>query len=48
MVELDNERDVLWLALKTFGEVRQLTVATEELSELIKEICKRRRGYDNR
>ena len=35
-------------AIETYGEDMQLTVAVEELSELIKEICKNRRGADNR
>ena len=30
-----------------FGVDAQLDVAIEELSELIKEICKRKRGYPN-
>lgn len=35
-------------AIKTYGVDMQLTVAIEELSELIKEICKLKRGADNR
>ena len=35
-------------AIETYGEDMQLTVAVEELSELIKEICKNKRGSDNR
>jgi NTP pyrophosphatase (non-canonical NTP hydrolase) len=35
-------------AIETYGKDMQLTVAVEELSELIKEICKNRRGADNR
>ena len=35
-------------AIKTYGKDMQLTVAVEELSELIKEICKNKRGSDNR
>ncbi len=34
-------------AIRTFGEDMQMTVAIEEMSELIKEICKRKRGADN-
>lgn len=34
-------------AIETYGKDMQLTVAVEELSELIKEICKNRRGFDN-
>ena len=35
-------------AIKTYGKDMQLNVAIEELSELIKEICKHKRGADNR
>ena len=35
-------------AIETYGKDMQLTVVVEELSELIKEICKHRRGADNR
>ena len=35
-------------AIATYGKDMQLTVAVEELSELIKEICKSKRGADNR
>ena len=35
-------------AIKTYGKDMQLNVAIEELSELIKEICKNKRGADNR
>lgn len=35
-------------ALETYGKDMQLNVAIEELSELIKEICKSKRGADNR
>ena len=34
-------------AIETYGKDMQLTVAVEELSELIKEICKYKRGRDN-
>ena len=34
-------------AIETYGEDMQLTVAVEELSELIKEICKSKRGKGN-
>ena len=34
-------------AIETYGKDMQLTVAVEELSELIKEICKNKRGNDN-
>jgi NTP pyrophosphatase (non-canonical NTP hydrolase) len=35
-------------AIETYGKDMQLNVAVEELSELIKEICKYKRGNDNR
>ena len=35
-------------AIETYGVDMQLNVAIEELSELIKEICKSKRGSDNR
>lgn len=34
-------------AIEIYGKDMQLTVAVEELSELIKEICKHKRGNDN-
>lgn len=34
-------------AVETYGKDMQLNVAIEELSELIKEICKNKRGADN-
>ena len=39
---------VLEKAIETYGKDMQLTVAVEEFSELIKEICKNKRGSDNR
>jgi hypothetical protein len=35
-------------AIETYGKDAQLNVAIEELSELIKEICKHKRGRNNR
>ncbi len=35
-------------AIEVYGKDMQLNVAIEELSELIKEICKHKRGVDNR
>lgn len=35
-------------AIDTYGKDMQLNVAVEEFSELIKEICKHKRGRDNR
>ena len=39
---------ILERAIKAYGDDMQLTVAVEELSELIKEICKYKRGNANR
>ena len=39
---------ILEKAIETYGKDMQLTVAVEEFSELIKEICKNKRGNDNR
>ena len=39
---------ILEKAIETYGKDMQLTVAVEEFSELIKEICKHKRGNDNR
>ena len=38
---------ILHKAIEHYGTDVQLTVAIEELSELIKEICKNRRGNSN-
>ena len=38
---------ILERAIETYGKDMQLTVAIEEFSELIKEICKNKRGEDN-
>ncbi len=38
---------VIKKAIATYGKDLQLTVAVEELSELIKEICKHKRGLNN-
>ena len=35
-------------AIKTYGIDNQMNVAIEEMSELTKEICKYKRGFDNR
>jgi NTP pyrophosphatase (non-canonical NTP hydrolase) len=35
-------------AIEVYGKDMQLNVAIEEFSELIKEICKHKRGEDNR
>lgn len=39
---------ILEEAIEVFGKDMQLTVATEEFSELTKELCKNKRGEDNR
>ena len=39
---------ILKKAIETYGKDMQLNVAVEEFSELIKEICKSKRGRDNR
>ena len=38
---------ILERAIETYGKDMQLNVAVEELSELIKEICKYKRGEGN-
>lgn len=38
---------ILERAIETYGKDMQLNVAIEEFSELIKEICKHKRGEDN-
>lgn len=40
--------DVLKDAIKFYGTETQLNVAIEELSELIKELCKHKRGEGNK
>lgn len=40
--------EVLMEAIQTYGSDNQLNVAIEEMSELIKEICKRKRMANNR
>ena len=39
-----TEQDILRSAIDTYGEVMQITVAFEEMSELQKELCKHLRG----
>lgn len=41
-------KDVLKEAIQTFGVDAQLDMCIEEMSELQKEICKKKRGKDNR
>ncbi len=43
-----NEMKVLFKAIETFGIDAQLDMAIEEMSELTKEICKKKRDKDNR
>lgn len=45
MTRHDNE--ICRAALEAFGAEAQMVMAIEEMSELTKEICKRRRGRDN-
>lgn len=40
--------NILERAIEVYGKDMQLNVAIEEFSELIKEICKHKRGEDNR
>lgn len=42
-----SQIEVLKRAINQFGMDMQLNVAIEEFSELIKEICKHKRGADN-
>lgn len=42
-----NNKPILNRAIETYGADHQLTVAVEELAELIKEICKHKRYGDN-
>ena len=39
-----TEHDIFRSAIGTYGEVMQITVAFEEMSELQKELCKHLRG----
>ena len=39
-----TEQDIFRSAIDTYGEVMQITVAFEEMSELQKELCKHLRG----
>ena len=41
-------REVLMEAIQTYGSDHQLNVAIEEMAELTKEICKRKRMANNR
>lgn len=43
-----NNLKVLSQAISTYGENAQLDMVIEEMSELTKEICKHKRGADNR
>ena len=42
-----NQNEIYEKAIETYGENAQLDMVIEEMSELIKEICKRKRGKDN-
>lgn len=41
-------KNILNLSVAHYGQDNQLNVAIEEMSELIKEICKHKRGSQNR
>lgn len=41
-------KNILNLSLDYYGQDNQLNVAIEEMSELVKEICKYKRGSKNR
>lgn len=43
-----DQKKVLYKAIKTYGFNAQLDMCIEEMSELTKEICKKKRGKDNR
>ncbi|MEG0839583.1 MAG: hypothetical protein RSF33_07255 [Hydrogenoanaerobacterium sp.] len=43
-----NREELLQKAISTYGINSQLDMAVEEMSELTKEICKRKRGKENR
>lgn len=42
-----EDDEICRAALETFGERAQMGMAVEEMSELVKELCKRLRGRDN-
>ena len=42
-----HERDVITMALKTYGKNAQMAMVMEEMSELQKELCKNLRGAEN-
>ena len=46
--EKGEEMTIVERAIEVYGKDAQLNVAIEEFSELIKEICKSKRGSDNR
>ncbi|MEG0306148.1 MAG: hypothetical protein RR612_11855 [Oscillospiraceae bacterium] len=43
-----NRAELLQKAISTYGTNSQLDMAVEEMSELTKEICKRKKGKENR
>ena len=43
-----NQKEVIKKAIETYGEDAQLWMVIEEMSELSKEICKYKRGKDNK
>ena len=44
----DERREVYLKAIAKYGIDKQMTVAIEEMSEVIKELCKLQRGIGNR
>ena len=42
-----NESGIMRSAISTYGDVHQMLIAIEEMAELIKELCKKYRGFDN-
>lgn len=45
--EQSEELSVMRQAIEVYGDVHQMLIAIEEMAELIKEICKRYRGFEN-
>lgn len=43
-----NSLEILKKAISTYGKEAQLDMCIEEMSELTKEICKHKRGFDNK
>ena len=43
-----EQYEILTKAIEKYGDDYQMNIAIEELSELQKEICKHKRGFENR